>query len=135
MWLTLSNLTDDHLQKILKNSDFYLSDDEDVTEENGESEYNLVLNKFGENKTVIISDDSDFDLDDDVPLNILKSQWQKENSESHNTEKLQTWNNKVFKNNAIETTETTWEAASDHEFWTHLKYFNEYYDEDFWEYS
>lgn len=119
-----AKLSNEDLEEILADSDFFLSDDSDPDcfSENDEHE-DLAANIL---ESVANESDHDSDSsDDNIPLQRLKEKLM-------GNKQKEEWEQKTFENQYNDTADQ-WKANEEHEFWTPLDYFSQYFPDDFWE--
>lgn len=130
-------LSDAQLAEILDESDFYLSDDNDAGFEVNEAllenmfpDENLDQENYVEEQ---VGENSGYDTEDELPLSEVKKRSQKKSKQSQQRKQQHTWNKEPFANDSIDLPEFSWNASPDHEFWTPLDYFSQYFNDDFFE--
>ncbi|CAH1232326.1 unnamed protein product [Diabrotica balteata] len=127
-------LTERELEDILADSDFFLSDDSDNDCSEKENVSENLSDVFHENENNAQNDlendsDSEWDSDDDTPL---LQRWEKLQETEQLDDVKNTWSEKIFETQDFDVADP-WIANEDHEFWTPLDYFSEYFPEHFWE--
>ncbi|CAH2010815.1 unnamed protein product [Acanthoscelides obtectus] len=129
-----SILTDKDLETILNDSDFYLSDDEEevVLEVNDTIEASDVEEAVLEPPDADpVPDTVEDKSNDDVPLSKIRDQLlQKHNKDKKTEEK---WKRGVFENREEVYLDPELQVQDDHEYWSPLNYFLEYFPDEFWE--
>ena len=117
----------------MNDSDFYLSDDEEVVDDPMEA--NLVafeeVDPQESQQQDEIFEPTEGESDDEVPLSVLREQIILEKQKPKNTP--QNWAREVFDNQESICLDSEWELKDDHEFWTPLDYFSQYFSDEFWE--
>ncbi|XP_050302105.1 uncharacterized protein LOC126740216 [Anthonomus grandis grandis] len=128
-------LTDKDLEEILNDSDFYLSDDDkEITAENSES---IEANDNEDDEPVPADADSVSDTieeesdDDNVPLSRIREQVLQEQTKNKTAEVK--WKRNVFESREDVYLDPEWQLQDDHEYWTPLNYFYEYFPDYSWE--
>ncbi|XP_050292781.1 myelin transcription factor 1-like protein [Anthonomus grandis grandis] len=126
-------LTDKDLEEILNDSDFYLSDDdEEITAENSESieakdnEDDEPAPADADSVSDTIEEESD---DDNVPLSRIREQVLQEQTKNKTAEVK--WKRNVVESREDVYLDPEWQLQDDHDYWTPLNYFYEYFPDYF----
>ncbi|XP_072380578.1 uncharacterized protein [Diabrotica undecimpunctata] len=127
-------LAERELEAILAESDFFLSEDSDNDCSKNENVSENLSTVFHENETnaqnhLENDSDSERDSDDDAPL---LQRWEKLQETEQLDDVKSRWNKNIFETQDSDAADL-WIANEDHEFWTPLDYFSEYFPEHFWE--